>query len=136
MKTSSRAGQATIAQDRLAVLEKCQRDAPVDAAGDEIARAVDRIGDPHAPLGETRKIVGRFFRDPTIVGPRLDQRLVKQPVDGEVALAHRRAVGLVPIALARASSDSSADALALRTAARAISTSLAEIVDQLRRPQW
>ena len=53
--SSSVTGANSAADDRPAVLDQGDRDRPVGMAGEEGARAVDRIDDPHAARREARR---------------------------------------------------------------------------------
>ena len=64
------------------------RHRPVLAAGDEGARAVDRIDHPDAPRGKPRRIVLAFLRQPAVAG--LDQMPVQQIVGCDVGFGDRR----------------------------------------------
>ena len=77
--SSSVAGANSAATHRPAVLDQRHRDRPVVAAGDEGARAVDRIDDPDAARGKPRRIVLAFLRQPAVAGV-VDQTLVQQIV--------------------------------------------------------
>ena len=54
-------------QHRRGILDQRHADAPVFAAGEIAAGAVDRIDDPDQLLAEARFVVGAFFRQPAIV---------------------------------------------------------------------
>ena len=72
------------------------RHAPVVAAGEERARAVDRIDDPHALGGQARRLVLGLLREPAVGDTGRGEPLAQQRVDREVGLAHRRVAGLHP----------------------------------------
>ena len=72
-KNSSLAGANTAASTGGSILDQRHADAPVFAAGEIAAGAVDRIDNPDQALAEPRFVVDAFFRQPAIVRRRRSQ---------------------------------------------------------------
>ena len=72
-KNSSLAGANTAASTGAASCDQRHAHAPVFAAGEIGAGAVDRIDDPDQLLAETRFVVDAFFRQPAIIRRRRAQ---------------------------------------------------------------
>ena len=80
----------------LALLDQRDRDGPALPPAQVIARAVDRIDDPHQRPGEPIGIVDRFLGQPSRLGHQDGQPLAKQRIHIQIDLAYRMARRFLP----------------------------------------
>ena len=84
-------------QHRRRARDQRHTDAPVLAAGEIGAGAVDRIDDPDQFLAEAAVVVDALFRQPAIIRRRRAQPPFDEIVDGDVGLGDRRRGALGPV---------------------------------------
>ncbi len=96
-KNSSRGGREHRRQHRRRACDQRHAHAPVFAAGEIGAGAVDRVDDPDQFLAETAVVVDALFRQPAIIRRRRAQPPLDEVVDGDVGLGDRRRGALGPV---------------------------------------
>ena len=75
-------------QWRTTLDQRCAH-APVFAAGEIAAGAVDRIDDPDQRFAETRLVIGAFFRQPAVIRRGRSQPALEQVVNADIGFGHR-----------------------------------------------
>ena len=93
-------------------MRECNRDAEFRLVLKERSGSVEGIDDEGARAGKTRRIIGTFLGQPTIIGPRAGKACMQQIVHGEIDFSYRAAAGLGP------DFDLAAERLAQKRAAR------------------
>jgi hypothetical protein len=84
------------AEDRLAVDEERDRDAPVGMAREEGARSINRVDDPDAPGIETSGVVRRLLGEPSGRGQGRAELDLEEGIDRDIGFGHRRSAVLRP----------------------------------------
>ena len=84
---------ADSSRHRPAVLHHRHRNTEFRNARDKLARAVERIDHPDAPLVQSRQIVQRFFRQPAFAFAQ--QMLAQKCIDRPIGFGYRVVSGLI-----------------------------------------
>ena len=84
-------------QQRRAILDQSGAHAPVLAAGEVAAGAVDRIDNPDQTFAETMPVIGALFRQPAVIRRRGSQPALEQVVNPDIGFGHRRRYALGPV---------------------------------------